>query len=280
MAREKVVDSYALNVDDIVIDVVILNIETEPTPIYNISVTNISETTKLILEKIRDEFVMEETKVVSDESGMSNIQEDFKSKILKLLLKYFPNADTKTMDMLINYILQQNIGLGNIDLLLKDINLEEIVVNNAKDPIWVYHRRHGWLKTNVLLPNEARIRHYSTIIGRDVGKEITLLNPLMDAHLKTGDRVNATLSPISSKGNTLTIRKFAAKPWTISDFIREKTISYEGAAFLWTAVQNELSILVAGGTASGKTSMLNAIGNFFPSNQRIISIEDTRELML
>ena len=277
---DKVIDSYALNVNDIVVDVSIVQKEEEPVPPYIISITNISDTTKIILEKIRDEFVSQETKTLDEDTNVGDVQEQFKGKILKLLAKYFPNADKKTIDMLINYILQQNIGLGNIDLLLKDINLEEIVVNNAKDPIWVYHRRHGWLKTNVFMPNEARIRHYSTIIGRDVGKEITLLNPLMDAHLKTGDRVNATLSPISSKGNTLTIRKFAAKPWTISDFIREKTISYEGAAFLWTAVQNELSIIVSGGTASGKTSMLNAIANFFPSNQRIISIEDTRELML
>ncbi len=277
---DNIIDSYALNVNDIVVDVSIIQKEEEPVPLYIISITNISDTTKIILEKIRDEFVSQETKTLDEDSDVSDVQEQFKGKILKLLAKYFPNADKKTIDMLINYILQQNIGLGNIDLLLKDINLEEIVVNNARDPIWVYHRRHGWLKTNVFMPNEARIRHYSTIIGRDVGKEITMLNPLMDAHLKTGDRVNATLSPISSKGNTLTIRKFAAKPWTISDFIREKTISYEGAAFLWTAVQNELSILVAGGTASGKTSMLNAIANFFPSNQRIISIEDTRELML
>ena len=125
-----------------------------------------------------------------------------------------------------------------------------------------------------------RIRHYSTIIARNVGKEITLLSPLMDAHLTTGDRVNATLSPISSRGNTITIRKFATKPWTITDFILDNSISYEAAALLWAAVQNELSIIIAGGTASGKTSMLNVISNFFPSNQRIISVEDTRELIL
>src|SRR3989338_3313687 len=277
---ERIIDTYELNVNDIVIDVSIIAKAEEPVPTYTISITNISDTTKIILEKIRDEFVAEETKTLSEEASISDIQEQFKEKILKLLAKYFPNANKKTMDMLINYILQQNIGLGNLDILLNDTNLEEVVVNNSNEPVWVYHRRHGWLKTNVLIPNESRIRHYSTIIGRDVGKEITLLNPLMDAHLKTGDRVNATLSPISSKGNTITIRKFAAKPWTITDFIREKTISYEGAALLWAAIQNELSIIVAGGTASGKTSMLNAMANFFPSNQRIISIEDTSELTL
>ena len=277
---EKIIDTYELSVNNIVVDVTITTKEEEAVPIYNISITNISDTTKIILEKIRDEFVSEETKTLSEEESVYDVQEQFKEKILKLLAKYFPNADKRTMDMLINYILQQNIGLGNLDILLKDINLEEIVINNAKEPVWVYHRRYGWLKTNVLVPTESRIRHYSTVIGRDVGKEITLLNPLMDAHLKTGDRVNATLSPISTKGNTITIRKFAVKPWTITDFIKEKVISYEGAALLWMAVQNELSIVVSGGTASGKTSMLNVISNFFPPNQRIISMEDTRELVL
>ncbi len=280
MEKEKFIDSYALNVNNIVVNVEIIQGQDDFVPVYTISITNISDTTKIILEKIRDEFVMSETKIVEEGLNVENIQEHFKEKILNLLTKYFPNADKKTMNMLINYILQQNIGLGNIDILLKDINLEEIVINNAEEPIWVYHRRHGWLKTNIILANEARIRHYSTIIGRDVGKEITILNPLMDAHLKSGDRVNATLHPISSKGNTITIRKFAAKPWTITDFLKENTISYEGAALLWLAVQNELSLIVAGGTASGKTSMLNAIANYFPPNQRIISIEDTRELML
>ena len=281
MAKEqKVIDAYALNVNDIVVDVTIVIMHEETVPIYTIAVTNLSETTKIILEKIRDEFVAEEIGAPTDESNMYNIQDEFKEKISKLLAKYFPNANKKTMDMLINYILQQNIGLGNVDILLKDTNLEEIVVNNSREPVWVYHRRYGWLKTNVIMPSETRIRHYSTIIGRDVGKEITLLNPLMDAHLKTGDRVNATLSPISSKGNTITIRKFAVRPWTITDFLKENTISYEGAALIWAAVQNELSMLFTGGTASGKTRMFNVISNFFPPNQGIISIEDTRELTM
>ncbi|MAE42207.1 hypothetical protein CMO93_00420 [Candidatus Woesearchaeota archaeon] len=282
METRKLIDSYELSVNDIIIDVTIFSEESEPVPIYEISITNIAETTKIILEKIREEFVSQETKTLSEtESGdVSDIQKQFKSGILKLLKKYFPTANKKTMDMLLNYILQQNIGLGNLEILLKDNNLEEIVINNAKEPVWIYHRKYGWLKTNIKVPDEARVRHYSTIIGRDVGKEITGLYPLMDAHLKTGDRVNATLSPISSKGNTITIRKFAVKPWTITDFIKEKTISYEGAALLWMAVQNELSLLIAGGTASGKTSMLNVIANFFPPNQRILSLEDTRELTL
>ena len=283
MLKKGLLESYELLVNDIIVNISIVHGEEEPVPIYNISITNISETTRIILEKIREEFVSGESKsLVENPEGFAveDIQQQFRKKIQKLLKKYFSNADKKTMDMLVNYVLQQNIGLGNIEILLKDVNLEEIVINNAKEPIWVYHRRYGWLKTNITIPSESRIRHYSTIIGREVGKEITVLNPLMDAHLKTGDRVNATLSPISSKGDTITIRKFAARPWTITDFIKGDAVSYEAAALLWMAVQNELSMIISGGTASGKTSMLNVISNFFPPNQRIISLEDTRELRL
>jgi len=282
MAKQ-LIQSYNLNVNNIVVGVSIISVDTEPVPLYEISITNISDMTKLILEKIREEFISQETITLrhkEDTPEASNIQEQFKKSVSVLLKKYFPNVSKETMDMLMNYVLQQNIGLGHLEILLKDSFLEEIVINNAREPVWVYHRKYGWLKTNLTLPNEDRIRHYSTIIGRDIGKEITLLSPLMDAHLKTGDRVNSTLNPISSRGNTMTIRKFATKPWTVTDFLRENTLSYESAALIWVAVQNELSMLITGGTASGKTSMLNVVSNFFPPNQRIISIEDTRELQL
>ncbi|NQU98900.1 CpaF family protein [Candidatus Woesearchaeota archaeon] len=281
--KEDEIDLYSININDIIVQIRIVAKEDKPVPQYFASITNISDTTKLILEKIRQEFVtridVEEMSKFEDKEA-TDIRSRFQNEIRKLLKRYFPRTDEKTTNMLVNYLIEENLGLGKIEILLRDSNLEEIVVNNHVESVWVYHKKHGWCQTNIRIPTEARIRHYSTMIGRDVGKEITTLNPLMDAHLATGDRVNATLTPISSKGNTITIRKFAADPWTIIKFIKAGTISLEAAAFLWLAIQNELSILVAGGTGSGKTSTLNAVSNFFPPNQRIISIEDTRELTL
>lgn len=277
-------DTYSLEVNNIVIDIRIATYEDEPVPIYIVSIANISPTTRIILEKIRQEFVskmnIEDLESFEQADNVQLIKKEFRQEIRRLVNKYFPRTDEKTLNMLVNYLLEENLGLGKIDILLRDPRLEEIIINNHKDPVWVYHRRHGWLKTNVVIPTEARIRHFATIIGRDIGKEITNLNPLMDAHLPSGDRVNATLTPISTFGNTITIRKFAEDPWTITKFIKERTIDYRAAALIWLAIQNELSILIAGGTGSGKTSMLNVISNFFPPNQRIISIEDTRELTL
>ncbi len=282
-AQNTVLDSYKLSVGGVIIDVTIHFEPEESVPVYTLSILNISKTTSVILNKLREEFI---SKVsigaidIGEEHSAEDIKEKFKEEIKLLIEKYFPNIDKRTSDLLMNHVIQQNVGLGNIELLLKDQNLEEIVVNNADENVWVYHRTHGWLKTNLKLSSEMRVRHYATLIGRDVGKEITPLKPLMDAHLLTGDRVNATLSPISSRGNTITIRKFADKPWTITDFLKAGTMSYDIAAWLWLAVQNELSLIVSGGTGSGKTSALNVISNFFPPNQRLISIEDTRELTL
>jgi archaeal flagellar protein FlaI len=283
MGETIALDAYKLTVNNTLIDVNIVFPEEETVPRYNVSITNMSNTTKVILEKIREEFISQVGIGVielSESGGIEKIKSEFKKEITELLKKYFPNADQKTKDMLINYVIEQNLGLGNIEILLQDKDIEEIVVNSSKEPIWIYHRKHAWLKTNIVIPTEARVRHFATMIGRDVNKEITLLSPLMDAHLLTGDRVNATLEPISTNGNTITIRKFAADPWTVTDFVRIGTLTLSSASLMWLCVQHELPLLLAGGTGSGKTSMLNVLCAFMPPNQRVISIEDTRELQL
>ncbi|MBW3003839.1 Flp pilus assembly complex ATPase component TadA [Candidatus Woesearchaeota archaeon] len=279
----KLLDAYKIKVNDINVRVNIFKKATDFVPTYKVTVTSISPATNIILQKIRDEFVTE-IKLghikYSETAEAMTLRERFKKEIGELLTRYFPNIDEASHKLLLHYIIQQDLGLGDVETLLKDEMLEEIVINNANEPVWVYHIKHGWLKTNIVIPSEDTIRHYATMIAKDVSKEITVLKPLLDAHLATGDRVNATLQPISNFGNTITIRKFRRRPWSITDFIINKSLNYEVAATVWQAVQFELSTIVSGGTASGKTSMLNAVANFFPPNQRIISIEDTRELTL
>ena len=217
----KVIDSYTVTVNNIVVDITIQEEDELAVPQYILSITNISETTKIILEKIRQEFIShldnDALERAEDERGTDAIKIHFEEEIRKLIKKYFPETDAQTESMLVNYLVEENLGLGKIEIVLKDSYLEEIVINNSDEPVWVYHRKHAWLQTNIKLINEGRIRHYAMQIGREVGKEITTLNPLMDAHLSTGDRVNATLSPISSKGNTITIRKFAEDPTAFAE---------------------------------------------------------------
>ncbi len=280
----EILATYTIKTNDIIVDISIEYDSTQSSvPQYISSIANISNVTKVILEKIREEFISSVNlgKIHFDEDDqIMKVRTRFTAEVKKLLDKYFPDTDKRTHDMLMNYIISQDLGLGDLEILLQDDGLEEIVVNGAKEPVWVYHRKFGWCKTNIKIANEKQIRHYATMIGRDVNKEITALSPLMDAHLASGDRINATLSPISTQGNTITIRKFAKDPWTITDFLVSKTVDYTVAALIWLAIENEMSVLIVGGTGSGKTSMLNVIANFFPPTQRIISMEDTRELQL
>ncbi len=264
-------EEYSFISNEIPIKIRIYTEKKEFVPIYDVSISSISKNTEIILERIRQELITEVNLGIIDIIDVKKtdlIEQRFKETIDLLVKKHFPDVDRKTMNFLKSYLIQKSLGMGNIEILMNDLNLEEIALNNADEPVWVYHRRHGWLKTNIMIESEDQIKHYASLIGKKVGRQITVLG------------VNATLLPTSLKGNTITIRKFAAKPWTITDFIRNRTISVEAAALVWLGVQYELSIIISGGTATGKTSMLNVVSNFFPPNQRIISIEDTHEIKL
>jgi flagellar protein FlaI len=192
----------------------------------------------------------------------------------------FKHVDKETADYIISDMVRDMLGLGKLDILLNDEMLEEINIVSSLEPVRVYHKKYGWLQTNIFMKSEDEVKEISTKIAREVGKEISNLSPLLDAHLSTGDRVNAVLKPITPKGNSITIRKFAREPWTVVHFIKSNTCSVELFALIWMAMQYESSILVSGGTGSGKTSMLNVMMPFIPPNHRIVSIEDTRELQL
>jgi len=250
---------------------------------YEIRFPEIAIGTLALLEKIRTILLTEipiKSTELNDFASLENLKKRFFQKGEEILKKEMPATEVKVTKYLIGMLMQEMFGLGRIEFLLGDPNLEEVVINGSKENVWVYHKKYGWLKTNVMTKSESEILNYANTIGRRVGRQITLLNPLMDAHLPTGDRVNATLFPISTHGNTITIRKFRRSPWTIADFIENKTLTYDVAAWIWLAIQYELNMIVTGGTASGKTSLLNVFMSFIPPNHRIISIEDTRELQL
>ena len=281
--KRNVLATYNFVSDNIPITITVYTKKGEFVPIYDVSIASISKTTEAILERVRHELTSKVSLGMVDilntkKTGV--IEQGFADAIAFLISKHFPTADEETQQFLRSYLIQKSLGMGQIEVLMDDENLEEIAINGGNKPVWVYHKRLGWLKTTIVLESDEQILRYSTMVGRRVGRQISILEPLMDATINTGDRVNSTLMPISVEGNTMTIRKFASKPWTVTDLINTQTISLDAASLIWMGIQYELSTLIAGGTATGKTSMLNAIANFFPPNQRIISIEDTREIRL
>ena len=279
--EKKLIETYKYNSRDIPLKVNIIHDPNFFVHLYTLEIAEIGTGTVALLEKIRQELIEKvNLGIIDTEMGEKVMEERFRKTIHELLNKYLPNLDDESREFLTSYLLIRSLGLGELELLIDDPFLEEIVINSSKEPVWVYHKKHGWLLTNIKMKKEEDIKHYASIIARKVGRQITILEPLLDAHLPSGDRANATLYPISTTGNTVTIRKFSRDPWSITKMIDNKTISVKGAALIWMAIHYETSILVAGGTASGKTSMLNALSILFPPNHRIISIEDTREIML
>ncbi len=281
--QERILDKYSILAEKVRADVEIKVTSKDFIPIYDVRMPKLEKGTNILLEEIRDKLItMMRIKITElmDPSTFEEVKGKFYSKSIELLGKELPKLSPEKKQVLAGILLHEMLGLGPIEILLADGNLEEVVINSSKEPIWVYHKKHGWLKTTIIIPNEIQIHDYASSIGRKVGRQITTLDPLLDAHLISGDRVNATLFPISTFGNTITIRMFRRKPWTITDFIENKTVSSEVAALMWLAIQYEMSMIIAGGTASGKTSLLGSILPFVQPNQRIISIEDTRELNL
>ncbi len=250
---------------------------------YSLYLPKLDEGTLAFVEDIKTDLLKKIT-ITSQEALNLKMAEMLKEKFLStaraMVAERIPHLTDKQMESIARRIIQDMLGLGMIEFLLKDDMIEEICVNGSPFPVWIYHRKFGWMKTNIVVSSENQIWNYSSSIARGVGRQINVQSPLLDAYLSTGDRVNATLFPISYFGNTITVRKFARKPWTITDYLRLKTISPDVAALMWLSIQYEMNILVSGGTGAGKTSLLNVLSMFIPQNQRVVSIEQTREITL
>jgi len=285
MARKtEEIDAYVLPTESIPAEVKIVDVE-DYVLHYNLSSVQIGKGTKIMLDNLKGILAREveiEIKEVLDPRLFGETKAKFIKRAQEKIRGIFPGLDDEDIRILSSLVVGETMELGVLEYLLADDNLEEIVINQSNEPVWVYHKKYAWLKTNVLPPEESWIEEYSARIARQVGREITSLEPLLDAHLISGDRVNSTLFPISSRGNTIAIRRFSRTPWTIVHMMQPKwkTISADASAFIWLAMEYEFSMIVAGGTGSGKTSILNATMPFFPPNQRILTIEDTRELQL
>ena len=278
-------ESYNVNADKVAAQVKIWSIKGESVPLYEIKMPAFGRGTEAVILELIEELsskVPLNIEEATDPEKLEKIKQEFFSRIKENVSKKMPEIKEAENDTIAGVLLHRMFGLGFIDVVMSDNWLEELVINGSRQPISVYHKKHGWCKTTETLGSEEKIYNLASQIGRKAGREINTLNPIMDAHLLTGDRVSSTLFPISTAGNTITIRRFARNPWTPLHFLdpKVKAFSVEIAAFLWQAVQYELNIMVAGGTASGKTSMLNSICSFIPPKQRLISIEDTREINL
>ena len=191
------------------------------------------------------------------------------------------NLSYESYKKLYYYLCRDFIGFNKTEPLLRDYFVEDIECNGIKSAVYIVHRIYRNIKTSLVFNDGNLLENFVEKLAQRCGKYISYAQPILDGSLPDGSRVNATYTKdITSKGPTFTIRKFTKKPWTPTQLLAFNTLSPEMLAYLWLLVQYKMNILIAGGTASGKTTLLNAIAFFIPQEARVVSIEDTRELNL
>lgn len=179
-------------------------------------------------------------------------------------------------EQIIQQIINESVGYGPLESLLRDESITEIMVNGADN---IFIERRGKLeKTNVRFKDDNHVRHIIDRIIAPLGRRIDESSPMVDARLQDGSRVNAVIPPISVDGPSISIRKFKKDPFHLQDLQNFGSFSEEMAQFLQAAVQAKTNILVSGGTGSGKTTLLNVLSDSIPPGERIVTIEDMAEL--
>lgn len=256
-------------------------------PQYNVFKQKYSSEEKLLLSELRENLV--DLAISSDESLQVNedkLLNDIKNFLFAKLANNSQNnaISNEYLDNLARKLFQDLVGYGEIDPLIRDDNLEEIMVIGIDKPVFVYHREYGMMKTNILFKDAGEVMNLIDSIARQINRRIDQESPILDGRLPDGSRVNATIPPISADGPSMTIRKFKRDPLTIIDLINSKTISVELAAFFWLCFDGlgvkSANAIISGGTSSGKTTTLNALSSFINPKERIITIEDTLELQI
>jgi flagellar protein FlaI len=207
---------------------------------------------------------------------------DYLDKTAKLLINELSMKVPESLYRKMFYYLYRDfVGFNEVDALMNDYFIEDIECNGTNTPIYIVHRIYRNIKTNITFESIEKSASFVEKLAQKAGRYISYASPILDGSLPDGSRVNATYTTdISSKGPTFTIRKFTTLPWTPIQLLSFNTLSPEMLAYFWIIIQYKLNVLIAGGTSSGKTTLLNAVSFFIPPESRVVSIEDTRELNL
>ena len=248
---------------------------------YVIEEPILNDEEKKVLEKIGAGM----KEIVNVNVVVENTEEailEYLDKTAKLLISELDIKISKSLYTKIFYYLYRDfVGFNEVEALMKDYFIEDIECNGVNSPIYIVHRIYRNIRTNITFNDVESLASFVEKLAQRAGRYISYASPILDGSLPDGSRVNATYTKdISSKGPTFTIRKFTNVPWTPIQLLSFNTLSPEMLAYFWILLEYKSNILIAGGTSSGKTTLLNAISFFIPPEARAVSIEDTAELNL
>jgi flagellar protein FlaI len=248
---------------------------------YEVIEPTLQKDEETYLHEIKN-FLMDELDVNLKEIENKEKAENYlRQKIKELIKKYRLKTPSEAVDKLTYYIIRDFIGYGKRDPLMRDPLIEDISTDGVNIPIYVWHRLYESLPTNVMFKDTAELDSFVVRLAYLAGKNISIAAPILDASLPEGSRIQLTYGrEVTRRGSTFTIRRFRVDPLTISDMIAFNTVSSGMAAYLWYLIEHRASVLVAGGVASGKTTMLNCLSMFIKPEMKIVSVEDTQEINL
>ena len=229
--------------------------------------------------------LLKETIVASVEQTLDKEKDEKEAYLTKMAEELMTQLNislaTTSKQRVMYYITRDFGGYGVVDVMMIDANVEDCSCDGVDVPLYIYHRKYGSIRSNIRFKEEVALDGFVVWLAQKCGKHISVASPLLDATIPDGSRLQATLGKhVTKRGSSFTIRRFRDNPFTPLDLLKFKTMSTEMMAYLWIGIEHGESMLVCGGTASGKTTTLNAVLLFIPPQMKIVSIEDTRELNL
>ncbi|MFP3872038.1 MAG: type II/IV secretion system ATPase subunit [Candidatus Aenigmatarchaeota archaeon] len=247
--------------------------------IYEVIEPQLSDEEEEVLKAVKDQIV-DRVEMISLETEEEK-EQYLKHKINEILKDLDIKLKKESRERIMYYVKRDFLGFGPIDVMMKDPDPEDISCDGVGIPIYVFHRKYGSMKSNVTFDSAEELDNYVIWLAQRSGKHISVADPMLDATMPDGSRLQETLGThVTQRGSSFTIRRFEEEPYTPINLINFQTFNPEMMAYAWIAIENGQSMLICGGTASGKTTTLNAILLFIPPQQKIVSIEDTRELNL
>ncbi|WP_017342774.1 type II/IV secretion system ATPase subunit [Halorubrum sp. T3] len=226
-----------------------------------------------VVDDIRDPLLYREGTGKTDE-------ETLKSELETLLEGYGVEAEMDTFHALAYYLYRDFRGYGKVDPLLNDRHIEDVSCDGYDLPIFVYHDEYTDVETNVSFGQEA-LDSYVIRLAQQSGRHVSVGDPIVETTLPDGSRAELALGEeVTPRGSAFTIRQYAEDPFTPVDLVEYGTFSIEQMAYFWLCIEHNKSLIFAGGTASGKTTSMNAVSMFVPPRAKVLTIEDTRELSL
>lgn len=247
--------------------------------IYEVIEPDLDEDEEAVLTTVKERLIDEVEMVDLEEKDER--REYLKKKIRGILDDLDLHLKPVSEERVLYYARRDFLGYGQLDVVMKDVDPEDISCDGVGIPIYVYHRKHGSMKSNVIFDSAEELDEFVVWLAQRSGKQISVSDPMLDATMPNGSRLQETLGThVTQRGSSFTIRRFEEDPYTPIDLTGFKTFNAEMMAYAWIAIQHGQSMLICGGTASGKTTTLNAMLLFIPPQMKIVSIEDTRELNL